>query len=215
MHPLRAMRNFIFLLSTACLCGQESRFSFGATGGFSFGSDASTRFATLNQESRKYTIGPSFEYRFTDHVSLVVNPLYRRLGSSYSLQQFAQAGTSDIFGRTRTHNLSLPILGKYTFRPGTEKWRPFITTGYELAKSWNEFETRQVYRDTLAATRQTFVGKSSNRSPLSNGIVIGGGVDYRFRRFYVAPEFRYTFQNPTNSSVEGRHKADLLLSIRF
>ncbi|MCX6610967.1 MAG: outer membrane beta-barrel protein [Acidobacteria bacterium] len=120
-----------------------------------------------------------------------------------------------MFGRTRTHNLSLPILGKYTFRPRTEKWRPFITTGYELGKSWNEFESRQVYRDTLAGTTQTFIGKSSNRSPLSNGIVIGGGVDYRFRRFYVAPEFRYTFQNPTNSGVESRHRADLLLSIRF
>jgi hypothetical protein len=32
---------------------------------------------------------------------------------------------------------------------------------------------------------------------------------------WVAPEFRYTLQNPTNLSVEGPYKADLPLSIRF
>lgn len=40
------------------------------------------RFGTYNQESRNYAVGSILQYRFTDHISVVVNPLYRRLGSS-------------------------------------------------------------------------------------------------------------------------------------
>ncbi len=67
----------------------------------------------------------------------------------------------------------------------------------------------------MTGTRQVFEGTSTNRSKLNTGVVFGGGIDYKWNRLHFMPEFRYTFQNPTNTAVEGRHKADLLLSIRF
>ena len=212
------MRILLLLTFSCYLLAQESRFSFGATGGFSFTARGNAVGST-NRENRPYAVGPIFQYRFTDHVSLVVNPLYRRLGSSYLLQRFPTLGSesvvSDFASRTRTHNLSVPILLKYSFGSPQRKWRPFATTGYEFGQSWNRFESKSVLTNTVTGTQQVFAGTNTDRSRLNTGVVFGGGIETKWNRFHFVPEFRYAFQNPTNSVVEGRHKADLLLSIRF
>ncbi|MBM3763204.1 MAG: PorT family protein [Acidobacteria bacterium] len=210
---------FILALIPCIFAAQDPRFSFGFTGGLSVPSQATQRFGTYNQESRNYAVGSILQCRFTDDISVVVNPLYRRLGSSSNLDRFALFGssnqTNDIAQRTRTNNLSIPILGRYAFRSPQQTWHPFVTTGFELSQSWNHTDSRQTIRNSETGSTTTNTYSFSHRSGFNNGVVAGAGIDRKWGQIHFTPEFHYTFQNPTNASVEGRHRVDLLVSIRF
>jgi len=208
------MRLSIAFILTLPLLAQESRFSYGVTGGVPLSGTGKSYFG-YNKESPRFTIGPRFEYRFTDHVSLIINPLYRRVGNSNSFLDSNIPGsngeTLSYNFRTRGHNLSLPILGKYTFRSRQEKLRPFLTTGFSLDTTWLREEATQSSSST--GTSRRF--ESDRRSIIQPDIVLGGGLEYRLGRYELSPEFRYTFVCTGNDPVKGRHQSDFLFSIRF
>ena len=220
MHIKTYMRSLLALFLSLPLIAQDSRFTFGVTGGVPIIGSGTSNYGS-NNESRRYTIGPVFEYRATDHLSLVVNPLYRRIGNSYNLFGSANSGapleTLNILARTRAHNLSLPILGKYTFRARQEKLRPFLSNGYSLDTSWQSSQASVTTRNTSTGEISTRRDQSDLRSPITSGIVLGGGIDYRKGRIHFLPEFRYTytFLNPSNTMLQGRNRVDALISFHF
>jgi len=208
------MRVSIAFIFTLPLLAQESRFSYGVTGGVPLSGTGKSYFG-YNNESPRFTVGPRFEYRFINHVSLIVNPLYRQVGNSNSFLDSNIPGSNEetlsYNFRTRGHNLSLPILGKYTFRSRQEKLRPFLTTGFSLHTTWLREEAAKapaapVLRGGLNPTGAVSSSQASYWVEVSN-------IDLDDTN--SAPSSATPLLVLGNDPVKGRHQSDFLFSIRF
>jgi hypothetical protein len=204
----------ILLISFTCLA-QDRPFTFG----FTAGAPLTKGVNFGNDESRRYTLGILGEYRFTDHISVQVNPLYRRTGtSSFFRGSFITGPNTEILTgatRDRSHNLDLPVLGKYYFGAPTRSWRPFLGAGFSLNTAWREFEVNQLERNTATGETKSSVIRSSSRVRLDTGAVAAAGVDFRVPRVHIAPEFRYTFHGGYTEANRRRNQVDFLVSFRL
>ncbi len=220
------MKRLVFLLILVSLVpaiAQVPRFVFGAVGGVRL-SDVG-----LNDESRRYTVGPSIEAQFGDHLAVEFDALYKRLGSSSRFPGLGGGVVGVVVGplsnpvpyellyyafRTRAHSWEFPVLGKYYFGGRSRASRLFVQTGYSFQRSWATTEFTFVERNVESGEIRLMDSKSSSASPLAVGAVFGGGITRKAGPLTLAPTFRYTRWGWGAGGL-GRNQAEFLLGIRF
>ena len=111
----------LFVLSTL-LTAQS--FKFGVKGG-AFITDPAEEF----DQSRPYTVGPSFEIALPARFAAEVNALYSRFGSS--LFPASSSGS-----QIRGNSWEFPILGKYYFAEQSSSIQPFDSAGVAFRQIW-------------------------------------------------------------------------------
>lgn len=212
---------FLCLLLTA-VPGSAQRFRFGVRGG-----------ATLNpptqgdpDESKRYLVGPILEMRW-QRFAVETGFLYRRIGNGAAGIPLGSDVAITVTGpdgqplriegswpassrRTRAHLFEIPVVGKYYFQRDS-RWRPFLGTGFTFSKSrWKVEGVHPVVEGNRGVARPY---EFDGTSDLNIGVILSGGVQYRYGRIGIAPEFRYTRWG--NGSVPGYRKNQAELSVGF
>jgi hypothetical protein len=210
---MRTLLTLILLTSPAL--AQFQRLSFGVTGGVPL-NEHGFRPPLLLNESRRYTVGPSFEFRFTDHIAAQFNPLYKRLGYGFTLPDPVTGANvnSLLLARSRQHAWELPILGKYYFGNVENSWRLFAAGGVSLSTGTERGNSSVSFPapDTGDAVVTSF--ESSDRIRTHAGPVAAVGLLWRKGRFGLAPEFRYTYWG-SRHGLRPINQMDFLLTLRF
>ena len=159
-------------------------------------------------ESKRYTVGPTFEVGLGHGLSIEVDALYKRLGYS---QTYSFVGENAL-RRGRGNSWEFPMLAKYTFGHRESQIRPYVALGGNLRKIWSDLDFASVGTPTnlIGALPRSF----SFVSDLQAGGTAAGGVLFQRGRFGIAPEFRYTRWATTNFQTN-RNQAEILVGIRF
>src|SRR5882724_11163707 len=181
-----------FLLMTAGSASAQFQFmSIGVKGGASLTDPSGNR-----DESRRYIVGPSVEFRLPGNFAVEASALYQRLGTStgYAFNYTSIVGPGGIsypfiasyLNRQRANAWEFPIVGKYYFRSRSALWRPYIATGYSLRTVGIQNSTRVTTVDsTGASTTSQF--KNTTRSDLGVGAVAAAGVRFHTGRLSFQP----------------------------
>ena len=204
----------LFLLTAASASAQLV--SFGAIGGVPF--------LSQNQggdESRRYVVGPSVEFRLPAGFAIEVDALYRRIGNTFSFEVIpANAAlislpliTSDV-NRERGNYWQFPVLGKYYFRPRNTAWQPFVGTGWALRTVAFHRNVNQTVLDANGNSHPTSFEYHS-RSDVGVGAVFAAGVRFRVGKIALLPEVRYTYWGSTAQFALRRNEGGVLLGISF
>ena len=186
------MRCAIFLLFAGLFTATAfaQRVSLGVKGGIRLNDDLESGGEDAKvSESKRYTLGPTVEIKLPHRLSLEIDALYKRLGtSSYS---------ADIYGwgisRDRSNSWEFPILAKYRLLPKFPA--PYVLGGYAFrhitgSGTFTGFCCINTFGgpSNPTLTHSTY---STNYND-SSGLVAGGGVDFKAWRLRFSPELRYT-----------------------
>ena len=105
----------------------------------------------LFSENTRYTVGPSAEFRLSNHFALNFSPQYKRSysdsGFIYPLEQltnavdFPRTLTIQDFEQVRDNVWEFPLMLKYYFDSPQHALRPFIETGYNVSTSWRTYRS--------------------------------------------------------------------------
>lgn len=173
----------------------------------------------MNDESRRYTVGPAFEMRW-GRVAVEVNLLYKRHGSSSNIETLLpgrnllpdQNFSFTQSRRTRSHTWELPVIGKYYFRRES-RLQPFVGTGYAFRKSRLHAEGTWINVVGGVVTPTQF--DQNYWTELNVGAVVAGGIQWKKGRFAFTPEFRYTRWNRQPDTSIKRDQTEVLFGITF
>ena len=161
-----------------------------------------------SDESKRYIVGPSIEFRLPANFAVEASALYQRTGYSASFLPVYILGESGMptgySTRQRGNSWQFPVLGKYYF--GSRRpWQPFLGTGYAVRTTWTHSDTQYTTVNAGASTTQAYAYDS--RSPLDVGVVFAAGLRLRAGKVKIAPEMRFTrwgaadFQTRKNSAT--------------
>jgi hypothetical protein len=159
-------------------------------------------------ESRPYIIGPSVEFRLPARFALEAEALYQRVGTSAVFGIISGTQSDFVSYRTRGNLWEFPLLGKYYFQPRSQRWQPYVETGWAFRTAWTH---------TSGTSTQTGMPPSSfkddSRSPFNVGASFGAGVRIHVSRLALSPEVRYTRWGEEN--LLRKNEAGILLGIHF
>jgi hypothetical protein len=177
-----------------------------------------------NDESRPYLVGPSVEVRLPAGLAIEADALYQRIGNTVSFG-YGQGvsilttgfnlltNTLPFISRQRGNSWEFPLLGKYYFRPQSERWQPFVASGYALRTVGLHDATTETLADENGAVH-TMSYKYDSRSSLGVGAVFAAGVRFRAGRFSFLPEARYTRWGGSDSLLR-KNEAGAILGVSF
>jgi opacity protein-like surface antigen len=136
-----------------------------------------------SSKTKRYTFGPTIEWRLTHGFGIEVDAHYNRLNyDSYFFSRTPSSGQLSAFTSTRADRWNFPILLKW--RHDVHRLSPFVNGGIAF--------------DHISGVRSNFTGgTTSNVDELTNtnteGFVAGGGIEFRpVRHLRLMPEVRYT-----------------------
>jgi len=207
-------RNLIFIVcfvGTSVAYGQ--RFSYGVKGGVS-----TIEPDTYNDESKRYIVGATVEYRLWRGFAVEGDFLYRRNGVRFdasftpAIPSNGDSALVSITQRLRLDVFELPVLGKYYFRRDS-KVQPFVLTGYSFRKALANGDARTTTQNTAGTSTQN--SHASNWTPLDIGASFGTGLKWRVGPVSFSPEIRYTRWGSHPSAGFSKNQADVLLGITF
>jgi hypothetical protein len=205
------MRHFTFVSIFLLACTAQAQiFSYGFKAGVpvtpaisDFGSSANPYLDT-----GRWTIGPSVELHLFRGLSAEFDARFRgyTVVSNFPVPAPPNAVLLEST-RLSTKVWDFPLLLKYRF-PG-HGMRPFVDAGYQWTHQSTDAFTTSTGASTLStcfsggATLCELYASSSGFKYSSNvrGPVAGVGVEFKFRRFRIAPEVRYTRLNPDTNLV--------------
>ena len=153
---------------------------------------------TYTSRAKRYTIGPAVEVSLPLGLALEFDALYKRLDYNFS------SGVRNPFGtfHQEQHNIvsrwDLPLLLKYRVRT-FGSLTPYVSAGLNTNYIVN---TTQLSRDFFTPSSGLTVTPGppvKSRNPpaelkyrSAEGLVIAGGLEFRFHHIRAAPELRYT-----------------------
>ena len=152
--------------------------------------------ATYSAATRRYAIGASAEWRFTNSAGLEIDAIYHRMGYVGIVNSFDSAGGNfrnsaiDVKGGS----WDVPLLAKYRFGHTV---RPYLAAG-AVVRYVGPVRGLGVQTDgsLVTATSSTTPLDTSQPSELRKrfypGVTAAAGLEVGVRRFRVLPEFRYT-----------------------
>ena len=187
------MRCAIFLLFAGFLTANvfAQRISFGIKEGERLTDDLESggEGARL-PESKRYTFGPTVEFKLPHSLSLEIDALYKRLGtSSYSIDFAGDWG----YSRDRSNSWEFPILAKYRF--SRKLLAPYISGGYAFrhitgSGTLTDFCCINPYGGPSNPTLMHSTYSTDYKD--SSGLVVGGGMEFEARHLRFSSELRYT-----------------------
>ncbi len=208
----------IACILTNCACFGQS-FSIGIIGGVRGTDDLTGDGAT--SASKRYAAGPTLDVGLPLGFGLEANALYRREGyqSFFSTAPYTVLNAYSIFTDERADSWEFPMLLKYRFpfRPA----RPFLALGYAHRVIHGLINENAVCCYPIPGTTHFTAG---TQYPGSDGIVIGGGVQFGIGRLRLSPVVRYTRwttspisqANPAFPTWQSaQNQVDVLLSIAW
>jgi hypothetical protein len=222
VHPVMSVLKFLPLALLGCTAVFSQSVSLGVKGGARLTGDLLSSGETIS-ESKRYTLGPTVEFRLPFRLGLEIDALYKRVGT----REFNTDILGDQFrSRDRSNSWEFPILVKYRI-PGKIA-RPYVSGGYAIraisgsgtAEGICCFSASPSAPSTVARTVTTY----STNYDVSHGVVVGGGVELKAGPLRVSPEIRYTRWNNSALSTSGSHgffaesaqnQAEILLGISW
>jgi len=196
------MRSFLLALLTATVATSQV-VTFGVKGGAPLG-NPTPDYGYLHISSDYWTVGPTLEFHLPVRFSLELSGLYSSYTVRYPIIAVPNSPSSVAYGSTgEVHAWDIPLALKYRFTAG--KINPFVLAGVNYRR-----ENADIRPDCLRATGQACLGAAYSTSQDRLGPTAGGGIELRYRRTRIAPEFRYTRLNRPGASQYG-----LLLGITF
>ncbi len=156
--------------------------AFGIEGGLRTTGDVS---GTLTPESKRYMV----EVRLPLHLSVEFDALYRDIGF---LGYFNSCCANSLTGE-RDNSWEFPMLVKYHF-PGVTRLRlrPFAGIGYAPRIVYGSDVSSGSYLDVGTGVTTTYSNAHRNVSyPVTQGVVVSGGVEFGPRHVFISPELRY------------------------
>lgn len=165
------MRHIIPLF-VLTLCASAQSFSIGIKGGVPI----VDFFKTIQNGDAKYTakdsrfvFGPTVEVHLRHSLSIEMDALYRPLGYNYALSSVSAAASS----------WEIPLLLKQSVLAGPI--RPFYSGGISFQKITGWKQVTSAILNPAQLDNDTTVG-----------FTFGGGVQWKFGRWRIDPELRYT-----------------------
>jgi hypothetical protein len=211
------MRNIqisLFVMFAGTLSASAQLISIGIKGGIPV-----TDSFTGRDESRRYQVGASVEFRLPAGFAVEADLIYQPIGLSSAFAGYLQGApenpvTTSFVRRLRGNSYEFPLLGKYYFRRGESAWQPFIASGYAFRTIKYSDDYRQTSTDSSGLV-STSPEHSSYGSGLGVGAVFGAGIRLRTGRFAFVPEFRYTRWGQFENNAVHKDEAGVLLGITF
>jgi Outer membrane protein beta-barrel domain len=199
----------VILLSTAATLGAQP-FLFGVRGGVPI-----TRFATAGPagpfedyviHSNHYVVGGTAELRLTTRFSIAADAL---LGHwNYDNGGKYVPAYSNFTSRTAARNWEFPVLVRYRFLR-RKTVAPFVSAG--AAADWLHLEQVQTVDNFITGLSTSSTGHPPElRRSLTAGIVVGGGVAWRFGHLHVEPD-----QATYGTISSNRNQVEFLVGIEL
>ena len=180
--------------------------------------------ADYSAAARRYTFGPSVEWRAANGFGLELNALYHRMGY-VAIVRFlpgfqANSGRSAI--DIKGNSWDFPLLLKYRL-----SWRrkPFVAAGPVLrhvgpVRGRGQQMTQDPIRGTVSTIELDTTRPSELRKRFFPGITAGAGIEFRLPHALLLPEFRYTRWTANISGLGGAlrfapNQAEFLVGARF
>ncbi|HEX4593680.1 MAG TPA: outer membrane beta-barrel protein [Bryobacteraceae bacterium] len=209
------MKGYVLLFLLASACASAQLVSIGALGGVPF--------LDQNQggdESRRYIVGPSVEFRLPAGFAIEVDALYRRTGNTFTFNfpgNVVPIGSPALtfqINRQRGNYWQFPVLGKYYFRPRTAAWQPFLGTGWAIRTVGFDEDISQTILDSNGNYHSSSAHFHS-RSDLGAGAIVAAGVRFHAGKFALTPQVRYTYWGSTAQFDLRRNEAGVFLGLSF
>lgn len=134
--------------------------------------------------SKRYAVGPSVELGLPFGLAVEADAIYRRAG----IQASASNGDYNIFVHEHANLWEFPVLLKYRIPVSVAK--PFLEVGYVRRITGGDIG-RKVTGNLPNWPGMTYSTYYSNWYD-SNGVVVGGGVQFALGHLRLAPTVRYT-----------------------
>lgn len=198
-----SMRCFLLALLGAALAHSQV-VTFGVKGGAPLGKPTAD-YGYLKVEPGYWTVGPTAEVHLPAGVSLEVSALFSRYTVKYPIVAVpSPPPSSPIYSSTGdVRAWDFPLALKYRFGGGP--FRPFVLGGVNYRR-----ENADIQPECHTAGAPGCLGTAYSTSQDRLGPVAGTGIEFRYRRVRIAPEFRYTHLNRP-----GAHQYGLLLGFTF
>jgi hypothetical protein len=205
------MRPFTFVsIFLLAFTAQAQIFSYGVKAGVpvtpalpGFGSSPNPYLDT-----GRWTIGPSVELHLFRGLSVEFDALFRGYTVVSNFPALTPSNSSLLeSARLSTKVWDFPLLLKYRL-PG-RRMRPFLDAGYQWTHQSTDAFTTSTGAFTLGscfsggATLCEVYASSGGFKYSSNvrGPVAGVGIEFKYRRFRIAPEVRYTHLNNGDTNL--------------
>lgn len=161
----------------------------GVEGGLRTTDDVS---GTLTPESKRYIVGPKLEVRLPLHLSFEFDALYRDVGFT---GYFGSCCGSSIT-RERDNSWEFPMIVKYRF-PSVLRLHPFAGIGdAPRIVSGNDISSGSYLSNFNTGATTYYSNVHGNVSyPVTQGLVVSGGVEFGARHVLISPELRYVHWN--------------------
>ena len=214
--PMIRLAKMSVLMTAGSLALFGQILSIGVVGGVRASDDF--EYAAIS-ESRRYVVGPAVGLALPLGFSVEFEALYRRQG--YSTGNGTPLYSASI--READNVWEFPLLARYripvpAIRPFAEAgWVPRIMHGYRDASG-------SYLTQLNPATFTSYNSRTHVDWPTTNGVVVGGGIQFGAGPFLVAPEIRYTHWN--RQAINGyfsdgpgygstQNQLDILLGVRY
>jgi hypothetical protein len=201
---MRAISRFLSLMAAGtltCSLGAAQSLAIGAIGGVRATGDLT--FGAATSVSGRYVLGPELDIGLPLGLGIEVDALYRRQGyqaSRFYSGEFDEHANSWEFPMLLKYKLPIPVI------------KPFIEAGYAP-----RVIDGSVHYYTNGSTFSTDY-------PTSQGVVVGGGVQFGIGRLRLSPAVRYThWNNPPilvyfgdgPGSQSTQNQADIVVAISW
>jgi hypothetical protein len=188
------LRISVGIVALAAAYGQS--ISIGAIGGVRVTDDMTGAISA----SRWYAVGPALEISLPLGFGAELDALYRREGYQTAFGNFAYSS----FTGERANSWEFPMLGKYRIPLG--KIRPFLEIAYapRVIRGSTSLDGLTYFDSTGSLPQPIYMHAiASTDWPVSQGLVVGGGVQFGIGRLRLSPAFRYTHWS--NAAVSGHY----------
>ena len=180
--------------------------------------------ATYSSATRRYTIGPSVEWRLTRSFGFEMDALYHRMGYAGLINSYDSS--SGNFRNSAIHvkggSWDVPALAKYRFG---HVICPYVAAG-GVVRYVGPVRARGEETDGSLVTQSSSTRPIDTDAPSElrkrwfPGIIAAVGLEVRVGRFRMLPEFRYTRWTANISAPGGllrfaSNQAEILAGILF
>jgi hypothetical protein len=153
----------------------------------------------INNESKRYTVGPMLDLQFPLGFGLEFDALYRREG--YTVQNF----DFNLFtSRERSNSWEFPIIAKYRL-PGIARVAPYAGLGYAPQIVHGSRVNGAINYGLMGNIISVSSVKLDTDYDVTHGVVVEGGFNLPTPHVHIAPEIRYTRWNKPFLNVGGLH----------
>ena len=174
--------------------------------------------------TRRYTVGVSAEWNWTDAFALELDVMYHRMGYVALVNFFDSASGSyrnsqiDVKG----NSWDFPLMAKYRFRG---PFRPYVAGGGVLrylgpVRGRGQQTDGSLATQTSSTVTLDTTDPSELRKRFYPGVIATAGVEFGGERFRVLPEFRITHWTANIAAPGGllrfaSNQAEFVIGLRF